>query len=124
VREDGDWTGWIHYFLQAVAYQASDALACAHRILQLKETYRAKLQERKRVTVPVMALLDSLFLNPYVTSTDATKRMKVTLPTAIAALEKLERLGIVRETTGRKTYRVYLAEELLRVIESAPAKET
>jgi Fic family protein len=50
--------------------------------------------------------------------------MKVTLPTAIAALEKLERLGIVRETTGRKTYRVYLAEELLRVIESAPAKET
>lgn len=118
VREQGDWSGWVEFFLRAVAHQATDALQCAHRILTLKQTYRDRLQ-KKWSSASVLTLLDSLFLNPYVTVADATERMKVSYNAAQSALEKLGRLKIVKEITGKKRNRIFCAQELLRVIENS-----
>ena len=123
VRENGDWRGWIEFFLRAVSHQASDALECAHRILKLKENYRNRLQ-KKWSSAAVLTLLDSLFLNPYVRVTDAAERMEVSYNAAQDALDKLEKLRIVKEITGQKRNRIFCAQELLRVIESGDSKET
>jgi len=123
VREDGNWRGWIEFFLRAVSHQAKDALECAHRILKLKQNYRDRLQ-KKWSSAAVLALLDSLFLNPYLKVSDAAKRMKVSYNAAQGALGKLEDLKIVKEITGQKRNRIFCAHELLRVIESADLKET
>jgi len=123
VREDGNWRGWIEFFLRAVSHQAKDALECAHRILKLKQNYRDRLQ-RKWSSAAVLTLLDSLFLNPYVRVSDAAKRMKVSYNAAQSALGKLEGLKVVKEITGQKRNRIFCAHELLRVIESADLKET
>jgi Fic family protein len=117
IREEGDWIGWVDFFLRGVAEQARDALDCAERILTLKERYRDLLQT-KRATGTVLALLDGLFLNPYVTVAGAAKHLSVTFATAQSVINKLEDLKIVREVTGSKRNRVYCAEELLRVIEN------
>lgn len=119
IREEGDWTGWVNFFLRGVAEQARDALNCAERILKLKERYRDRLQT-KRATGTVLALLDGLFLNPYVTVAGAAKHLGVTFATAQSAINRLEDLKIVREVTGSKRNRVYCAEELLRTIENRP----
>jgi Fic family protein len=119
IREEGDWIGWVDFFLRGVAEQARDALDCAERILTLKERYRDRLQT-KRATGTVLALLDGLFLNPYVTVAGAAKHLSVTFATAQSVINKLEDLKIVREVTGSKRNRVYCAEELLRVIENRP----
>ncbi|MEJ0088631.1 MAG: Fic family protein [Limisphaerales bacterium] len=118
VREIGDWNGWVQFFLQAVAHQANDAVKCAHRILKLKENYRDRLQ-KKWSSAAVLKLLDSLFLNPYVNVPDAAERMKVSYNAAQSALNKLEKLKIVKEITGQKRNRIFCAQELLRVIENA-----
>jgi len=123
VRESGDWNGWIEFFLHAVSTQANDALECAHRILKLKQTYRDRLQ-KKWSSAAVLTLLDSLFLNPYVTVGDAAQRMQVSYNAAQNALRRLERLKIVREITGQKRNRMFCAQELLRVIENMDIKET
>ena len=117
IREEGDWIGWIGFFLRGVAEQARDALDCAHRIMTLKERCRDRLQT-KRATGTVLSLLDSLFLNPYVTVAGAAKQLDVTFATAQTAINKLETSKILREVTGSKRNRVYCAEELLRVIEN------
>ena len=104
-----------------MAEQARDALECAERILGLKERYRVRLQT-KRATGTLLALLDGLFLNPYVTVAGATKHANVTFATAQSAINKLEDLKIIRGVTGSKRNRVYCAEELLRVIENQPKK--
>lgn len=106
-----------------MAEQSRDALDCAERILTLKERYRDRLQT-KRATGTVLALLDGLFLNPYVTVAGASKHLEVNVCyssiTAQSVINKLEDLKIVREVTGSKRNRVYCAEELLRVIENRP----
>jgi Fic family protein len=121
-REEGQWEGWVVFFMRGVAEQAKDALECAHRILQLKERYRGRLQA-KRATGTSLALLDGLFLNPYVTISGAARDIGVTFAAAQAAIQKLENLKIVREITGSKRNRVYFAQELLRVIENRPARK-
>jgi Fic family protein len=121
VRENGDWNGWISFFLRAVAHQANDAVQCAHRILKLKQTYRDRLQ-KKWSSAAVLALLDSLFLNPYVRVADAAERMKVSYNAAQSAMGKLEQLKIVKEITGHKRNRIFCAQELLRLIENTDSE--
>jgi Fic family protein len=118
VREEGDWSGWVEFFLHAVAHQANDALACAHRILKLKQSYRDRVQ-RQSSSGTVLRLLDSLFLNPYLTVTEAAKKMKVSYNSAQSGLERLARLKVVKEITGKKRNRIFCAQELLHVIENA-----
>ncbi len=122
VREVGDWIGWIEFFLHAVSQQSSDAIECANRILKLKEAYRSRLQ-KKWSSAAILTLLDGLFLNPYVTVGNAAERMGVSYNAAQNALDKLAVLKIVKEITGQKRNRIYCAQELLRVIESADSKK-
>jgi Fic family protein len=121
VREIGDWTGWVEFFLLAVAQQSADAIECANRILKLKETYRDRLQ-KKWSSAAVLTLLDGLFLNPYVTVGIAADRMGVSYNSAQSALDKLAKLKIIKEITGQKRNRIYCAEELLHEIERADSK--
>ena len=123
VRESGDWNGWVEFFLRAVSNQAKDALECAHRILKLKQTYRDRLQ-KKWSSAAVLTLLDSLFLNPYVTVIGAAERMEVSYNAAQNALGKLGRLKIVKEITGQKRNRMFCAQELLHVIEHADSLDS
>jgi Fic family protein len=80
--------------------------------------------QKKWSSAAVLTLLDSLFLNPYVTVGDAAQRMQVSYNAAQNALRRLERLKIVREITGQKRNRMFCAQELLRVIENMDIKET
>ena len=80
--------------------------------------------QKKWSSAAVLTLLDSLFLNPYVTVADAAERMEVSYNAAQSALRKLETLKIVKEITGQKRNRMFCAQELLRVIENASPNET
>jgi Fic family protein len=121
VREDGDWIGWIEFFLHAVAHQAKDAVHCAHGILKLKQIYRDRLQ-KKHSSAAILTLLDSLFLNPYVSVNDAANRMRLSYNAAQNGLRKLEKLKIVKEITGKKRNRFFCAQELLHAIENTDFK--
>lgn len=43
VATDGDWTGWLQFFLGAVRHQAEDVVARTRRLHGLREEYRARL---------------------------------------------------------------------------------
>jgi Fic family protein len=123
VSQEGDWPGWIAFFLRGVGEQASDAVQTAQRILDLHSAYRQRIQGR-RSPGPTLSILDDLFMNPYVTVTGARKKHGVNFHTAQAAIDLLLEAGILREVTGRKRNRIYCAEELLRMIEgeSTPSR--
>lgn len=116
VSRRGDWMGWIRFFLRGFATQASDAVTNSQRILALQQRYRQQLQ-RHKATTTTLAMVDELFLNPYVTTTRLTERLGVSFPTAQAAIDRLVYAKILREVTGRQRNRIYCAEELLRTIE-------
>jgi hypothetical protein len=66
--------------------------------------------------VAAIHLLDLLPSNPIVTVPRATKLLGTTAPTARKAVEVLERIGILQETSGRLRDRVYAYQAYLQAL--------
>lgn len=117
VSQTGSWEPWVEFFLTGVADQAEDAVHRGSRLLELRDQYAAKLMTARGSALPIR-LLDELFSAAAITIARAAEVLGVTRPAATKTIEKLQAAGIVREITGRERYRLYVAEEVLRVIDT------
>jgi len=115
VSQDGNWDAWLKYFIRGVARQAKAAEETGHRILNLQKKYRQQLQ-KESVSTSAFQLLDMLFLNPFVSLPGISDYLKMTWPTAKASVDRLIKLGILKEVSGRKRSRIYCARELLNIL--------
>ena len=118
----GDWESWIVYFLQGVAEQAHDALLRVRRVRALHEKKRQVLLER-RESANALLLLDEIFARPVMTAGEAARLLDVTPAGARRILERLEQAGIVVEGVGSKWPKLYIATDLLHVIEAPTASD-
>ena len=117
VRTDGDWDGWLRFFLDGVTQTARKAVVQAGQLLALRESWRRKLLARPRALV----LVDALFQNPYVAVARAQRLLGVSNPTARQLVTHLEREGLLQEVTGRAWGRLYRAGPILEAITGSPA---
>jgi Fic family protein len=117
VRTHGDWTAWLRFFLTGVAETAQAAMRQASNLMNLRETYRMRLRDKPKA----LALLDALFLNPYVTVARVTEILHISSPAARSAVQVLQEEGILEEITGRAWRRIYLAAPILRAVEGPPS---
>lgn len=81
--------------------------------MELREQFRRRLGERAKA----LALLDALFINPYITVAKASEILKASNPTARQAVMMLEDTGMLEEVSGRKRGKLYLARPVMKVIE-------
>jgi Fic family protein len=116
VSEAGGWEQWVRFFLQAVAIQARDAVRRSDQLLALWREYRARLQEA-RSSALALRLVDDLFQYPALTNPAISKRLGITPRSAQLNIDKLHRAGIVQEATGHRRNRIYIAPEIIRIVE-------
>ncbi len=64
VRITGDWEAWLLFFVDAVADTATQAVATARRLNQLREQDKERLAELGRQSGSAGLLLDALFQQP------------------------------------------------------------
>ena len=122
VSTHGDWHGWLTYFLKGVAIQAQAAVDDAERLLDLQARYH-DLLSKARARQAAHRLVDQLFTNPYIAAPRAAQVLKVSAPTARAAIRDLEAQGILRELTGRKWGQLFLAGEILQAARGSTEDE-
>ena len=115
VRTHGDRRGWLLYFLTGVTVTARKGVVQARRLLEMREDLRRRLGDKPRA----VALIDTLFGNPYITAAKAEKVLGVTAPTARQALAQLMKEGVLEEITGRTWGRIYVARPILSALEQA-----
>lgn len=113
VRTDGDWVGWLRFFLVGVVETAREGIRQAGELMALREKLRKRLLKQARA----LALLDVLFANPYLSVARAEKILEVSNPTARQAVRVLVDAGVLEEITGRSWGRLYLARPILRAIQ-------
>jgi len=119
VREHGDWTGWLLYFLNGVARQSEDALSRSERINSLLTRWREGLSGSSAQTA--RDLVSLLGGNPFITARGAEEKLKVAYNTVVRAIGQLEGAGIVKEISEAKRHRVWCAKALLDILEE-PAR--
>ncbi|HOU59328.1 MAG TPA: Fic family protein [Kiritimatiellia bacterium] len=116
VSQRGAWHDWISYFLRAVASQSRDAIRRSDQLLALRQAYREKLQEA-RASALLLQIVDDLFLYPAITNPGTSKRLGITPRAAQLNIDKLVTVGILTEATGQRRNRVYVAAEIVHVLE-------
>jgi Fic family protein len=116
VRETGDWEGWLRFFVAGVEETAEGASETARRILALFEADRARIGDLGKAAATGLRLHDYMRKKPLFSIAQAMAGLEMSAPTIAAALERLESIGLVRETTGRKRDRVYSYAPYLAIL--------
>ena len=119
VSERGEWNEWLEYFLQGVARMSEDALSRAARINSNLIEWQKKVAGDS--TNAPLRVVELLAANPFITAKGAAEKLGVAFTTAQRAIERLERLGIVKQSGDAKRDRVYCAKALLDILEE-PAR--
>jgi Fic family protein len=116
VRLTGDWEAWLDFVLEGIAQTATGAVDTAHRLLALFRDDAARIQTLGRAAPNALRVFDALRRRPLATINDIAARTGIAFPTAARAIEALQRLGIVREITGRKRERVFAYAAYLAIL--------
>jgi Fic family protein len=115
VRVNGDWEGWLRFFLQGVASTAEEATETAEQIFELRERHRTLVMD---ATGPSgLKLLSALFDRPLVNVNYVADTLDVTFPTANRLVGRFEELGLLRETTGQRRSRRFRYDPYLRLFD-------
>ena len=115
IRTNGDWEGWLRFFLRGVAETAQEAADTAEHIFELRETHRTLALAETGTNG--LKLLSLLFQRPLVNVNLVTHELDVTFPTANRLVGRFEELGLLTETTGQRRSRVFRYEPYLRLFD-------
>lgn len=112
VSRDGDWSGWVRFFLEGVKVQSEEANQTARRLSKLKADWRETIQSQPRSSALQLALVDHLFQQPMFSIPQAAELLGVSYQSAKNNVERLEEEGILNQVPD--TYpQLYAATEIL-----------
>jgi len=116
VRTNGDWEGWLYFFMQGVKETALMVVESTHTLIHLFAEDRARLQALGKAAGSVLRVHHALQRRPLLTIAKACELTGLSVPTVTEMFSHLVKLGIVEETTGRKRNRLYVYREYIRIL--------
>jgi Fic family protein len=116
IRTEGDWEGWLRFYLRGVESVALQATSTARNIVQLFEADRQNLQGIGKGASSALRVHELLKERPILSIAATVRALRMTKPTAAAAMENLEKLNIVREESGRRRDRHYVYRRYIDVL--------
>lgn len=112
VSQQGDWSGWIRFFVSGLAEEAADAAARIESFETLREQYHRQVAT-PRASALLPQLVDQLLIDPAITNARTMQLFGITSPSAQNLLDRLTDLGILQEVTGRPRHRIYMAQGVI-----------
>ncbi len=119
VSERGAWNDWVEYFLLGVARMSEDALNRAVRINELLAQWQKRVSGDSTNTP--LRMVEILGANPFITAKGAAEKLGIAFTTAQRAIQRLQRIGILKLVGDAKRDRVFCARTLLDILEE-PAR--
>ena len=115
VRGDGDWEGWLAFFLEGVETIANEAAISARSLFALVNADRARVLVEGTSSVAALRLFEALPRHPILSVSKALELLQTSKPTAGRAIDALVRAGVLIETTGKRrdrwfSYQAYLEQ--------------
>jgi len=123
VRTDGDFEGWLKFFLEGIAVIADEAVAAAQSLFALVSSDRTRVLAIRSTSVAGIRLFELLPAQPIVTVGNIVKLLKTTKPTATKAVAGLVEAGILTETTGRRRDRSFSYHAYLNLLRAGTEPE-
>ncbi|MFO7781635.1 MAG: Fic family protein, partial [Spirochaetia bacterium] len=116
IRFSDGWRSWLVFFLEGVRVTAQQAFETARRLVQLTDEDRASLGALGRRAGSAVQVQDVLRRRPIASAREIERLTGLTAPTVNAVIAELEKLGMLKEVTGRKRDRIYAYHRYLGVL--------
>jgi len=116
VRTTGDWETWLEFFLIGVKDTSAEAAQSAHQILTLFEEDRRKIEQLGRPAASALRVHQHMQRKPILSIPATARELSISGPTVAKAIEYLQELGIVRETTGKQRDRLFAYHRYLAIL--------
>jgi len=107
VRQRGAWEEWLAFYFAGVEAVAVESAETAGQASKLFAADRRKLEGLGRGASSALRLHSALEKHCLLTLAAAGKDTGLTLPTVTLAMSRLEKLGVVREISGRRRKQVF-----------------
>jgi Fic family protein len=116
IRNDGDWEGWIKFFLRGVLEVSNRATDTARSIVALREDIRSRMGKVSGSNNG-LRLLEHLFESPVVSTRAVEKLLEIAYLTAAHLIEDFVGLGVLKEITGKQRGRLYRFDPYLELFD-------
>lgn len=114
VSTHGEWEQCVLFFLRGIIEQSTDAFERSRELLQLQQKYRSMIKSKRPALQ--LKLVDLLVERPVLTIPYVGRQFGVTYLTARNNIFNLVKVGILKEVTGAKRNKIFVANEVLNVI--------
>ena len=109
VRQEGNWEGWIVYFARRLGEAAEASVDQLGRMDAVLQDHEARIdQHMSGLRTTAGRLLRELTSRPLITVSDVAGICGRTFANANLLVGRLEKLGMLREITGRRRHRRFL----------------
>ncbi|MEX1271252.1 MAG: Fic family protein, partial [Acidimicrobiia bacterium] len=116
VSQTGDFDPWIRFFATGVRTQSDAAVAKIDQLIAFQAHVREIVQQN-RIRGIGRDIAEDLIGRPIVTPTFAAEHYDKSYPAANSGIQRLVAAGLLREATGRRYDRVFVSDEIMRIIE-------
>jgi Fic family protein len=116
VRHEGDWEGWLVFFLEGVRETADGAVATARRLAQMFHDDRQQIEPAGRRAGSALRVHEALKAHPLLSLPAICDRTGLSFPAASSAIDLLLERGIARELTGQRRNRLFLYDRYLAIL--------
>ena len=115
VREKNDLLHWFKFFLTGIVQTADNSIKTFDAILQLEKQTNEKIKALGKRMIKAQAVINYLYQQPIVNAQKVQTIIGSKTASAYTLLEDLERMEIVKETTGFQRNRIYVFEDYLKL---------
>lgn len=116
VREIGDWEAWIKFFLTGVIETANQATDTAKAILNLFNRDHTRIKNADKSTATMLNIHAYLQKHPISNTSKIKEACNTSLPTVLRGLIALEKLGVVKEITGKDRHKIFVYQDYIDIL--------
>lgn len=121
VQLRGEWTPWVRFLAEGVQVAARETLQTAERLTALLDQWKTLIRASNvRSDALPHRLPEYLIAHPVVTVRSIQEAFNTSFPTANAALNIMQKNGIVVPHSERKRDRIFIATEVINVLNRPP----
>lgn len=115
VRTQNNLAAWLKFFLTAVIETSKNGVETFKQILVLKQELDLVIVSFGKKSQNAKALIDFLYQQPIINSTDIVEPLKISKPTANLLLNDFVEKGLLVEVTGLQRNKLYSFERYLKI---------
>lgn len=121
VRDQGQWEGWLAFFLKGVFEVSQQATDTARHILTLREHHRQIIAEQLgRAAGNGHRVLEHLYEHPVISVAEVQDLIGATYTAANNLVARLVENGIIHEFTGRRRNRRFIYRDYISLFHNEP----